>query len=415
MATIGTRGASRPTRQEGSRPGAAAVSESNVLRVPPSRTILASVQCMLWGRSAGRCQFDNCNKVLSVAPATRETRNIAEKAHIYAFSAGGPRASEDWPDELLNDVSNLLLVCHDCHVLIDRADGPQRYTAEHLLDMKRRHERRIQIATGVAAGLDSHVLTYATSVGLNHALPAFRDAADAMFPRHFPASTDGIDLGTRGGSQHDHNDAFWAEQRRELAYAFNRQVREPAGRGSLAHLSIFALAPQPLLIQLGALVGDILPADTYQRHREPAGWSWPIDPPPVPAFVVSEPPVASSGPPALVLSVSATITPERITRVLGENAAIWTVTVPEPHNDVVKTPAMVSEFRRCMRRLLDRIKAAHGHTTPVHVFPALPVSLAVELGRVRMPKADVPWHLYDEQQSRGGFMRAFILESETSQ
>jgi allophanate hydrolase subunit 2 len=26
-----------------------------------------------------------------------------------------------------------------------------------------------------------------------------------------------------------------------------------------------------------------------------------------------------------------------------------------------------------------------------------------------MPKADAPWILYDEQQSRGGFIRAFTI------
>jgi len=367
---------------------------------------------MLWGRAAGRCQFNNCNRVLSYSPATRETRNVAEKAHIYAFSTGGPRAKNDRPDGWLNKIDNLLLVCHDCHVIIDKDDGPERYTAERLMDMKRRHEQRIEIATEVAPGMDSHVLTFGTYIGENQVLPVFRDAAAAMFPERFPAK-DMIELGTRSGSQRDHDDAFWTEQRRDLIYQFDRQVRTPTERRDIAHLSIFALAPQPLLIQLGVLIGDIIPSDTFQRHREPPGWNWPTDTVDHPAFTISEPPHDCHGVPALVLAVSATVTLDRITRVVGNDVAMWTVTVPAPHNDIVKARAMVAGFRACMRPLLDRIKARHGHTTPIHIFPVLPVSLAIELGRVRMPKADTPWHLYDEQQSRGGFVRAFTLDSNT--
>ncbi|HEY0971317.1 MAG TPA: SAVED domain-containing protein [Gemmatimonadales bacterium] len=371
------------------------------------------MQNLLWGRAAGRCQFQNCNRLLSRSPASKETRNLAEKAHIYAFSRGGPRASDDWPKALLNDVENLLLVCHDCHVTIDEADGPKLYTAALLMDMKRRHEQRIEVATDVAPDHDSHVLTYGTHIGHHQALPTFRDAAAALFPARFPASTSVIELGPRSGSQRDRDDAFWREQRRELEYQFERQVRTPMERGEIAHLSVFALAPQPLLIHLGVLLGDITPADTYQRHREPPGWGWPLGASATLPFEVSTPP-ASRGVPALVLSVSATITPERITRVLGQDAVIWSVTVPAPHNDIVKSPAALREFRQTLRSLLDRMKAQHGHTTPVHVFPALPVSLAVELGRVRMPKADAPWELYDEQQERGGFVRAFTLAPETA-
>ena len=51
------------------------------------------------------------------------------------------------------------------------------------------------------------------------------------------------------------------------------------------------------------------------------------------------------------------------------------------------------------RRTLDAIKACHGEDRTMHVFPALPVSAAVELGRVLMPKADVPCLVYDRNHN----------------
>lgn len=375
-----------------------------------TRDLSRHVENLLWGRAAGRCEFQGCNRDLTRAPATHATRNLAEKAHIYAFSPGGPRADHGWPRARVNDVGNLLLVCHDCHVIIDREDGPDVYTAARLVEMKRHHEQRTHVATGIAPNLKSHVLTYGTFVGAHQALPTFTDAAAALFPSRVPATATMIELGPRTGSQRDHDEAFWTEQRRELQYEFDRQVRTPIERGEITHLSVFAIAPQPLLLQLGVLLGDITPVDTFQRHREPPTWTWPADASPSPIVITA--PERATGVPALVLSVSAAITTDRITRVLGDDTAVWSVTVPAPNNDVVKARRTLVDFRQAVRPLFNRIKAQHGHATPVHVFPALPVSFALELGRVRMPKADAPWVLYDEQQSRGGFVAAFILNAE---
>ena len=178
-------------------------------------------------------------------------------------------------------------------------------------------------------------------------------------------------------------------------------------RGDVDHLSVFAIAPQALLILLGTLLGDIVPADVYQRHREPATWRWPDTAPPV-AFEVHKP-TRTGGPPALVVALSATVVPDRITAVLGPDAAIWTVTTPIPHNDLIKSREHLAELRSLFRSLFDQIKAIYGASIPLHIFPACAVSTAIELGRVRMPKADMPWEIYDEIRSRGGFIPALTI------
>lgn len=104
---------------------------------------------------------------------------------------------------------------------------------------------------------------------------------------------------------------------------------------------------------------------------------------------------------ALKLGVSATITDDRIERVLGPETAIWSLCAENPHNDIVRRPDDQSAYRSALRRLFDRIKARHGHNTPVHVFPALPASLGVETGRVWMPKADPELRIYDQQRDVG--------------
>jgi hypothetical protein len=65
----------------------------------------------------------------------------------------------------------------------------------------------------------------------------------------------------------------------------------------------------------------------------------------------------------------------------------------------------LSSWRRLLCLKFDEIKAVCGSNTEIHLFPALPVSAAIETGRVWMPKADLPLVIWDENRSHGGFLR----------
>jgi hypothetical protein len=228
-----------------------------------------------------------------------------------------------------------------------------------------------------------------------------------MFPARYPADDKAIELATVNSSFTDRKSVFWDVEKQELISKFKYKVRDRLALGDISHLSIFALAPQPLLILLGSLLTDIPQADVYQLHREPQGWIWPKTGEVIPLTVTG--PSRTTGTPALVLSLSAPIASDRIKAVLGESVSIWTVTIAQPHNDFVKSREQLASFRSLIRPLLDEIKAQHGQTTPLHIFPAVPVSLAVELGRVRMPKAHAPWRIYDQVNELGGFVPALNI------
>lgn len=166
-------------------------------------------------------------------------------------------------------------------------------------------------------------------------------------------------------------------------------MRGRVERQEIRHPSLFALAPQPRLIELGRLLCGIVPAVVHQRHREPASWRWASNGPPI-IFQFTEPDVGQSGPIALKLGVSATVTGARLQAVLGADAAIWSLCADQPHNDILRRLVDQAAFRRELRRRYDRIKAWHGEGSLLHVFPALHGSLAVEAGRVWMPKSDIP-------------------------
>jgi hypothetical protein len=86
----------------------------------------------------------------------------------------------------LNDVSNLLLVCHDCHKTIDQDDG-RRYPADLLIASKQQHEEWVRIATEIEPNRRSHVLLYGGKIGEEDSPLQAGSAFEAMFPDWFPA------------------------------------------------------------------------------------------------------------------------------------------------------------------------------------------------------------------------------------
>jgi hypothetical protein len=372
-----------------------------------TRRVPVPVQCMLWGRTAGRCEFAGCNQSLWKSRVTQEQVNIAEKAHIYSFRSGGTRGNQGVAAGDLHNLANLMLVCHGCHRKIDQKRDGGRYSVRVLQQMKAAHEQRIERVTGVAPEKTSHVLLYGANIGEHSSPLTYSETAPVLFPDRYPAIDRAIELSVRNRSLSDRDAGFWSSEAEDLCRKFDRHVRAPLAEGMVRHVSVFAIAPQPLLILLGTLLGDIVPSDVYQRHREPATWEWPLKSP-TPAFEFRHP-ANLAGPPALVFELSATVSVERIHRVLGADATIWSITVPSPHNDVTKSRHQLSEFRAVVRMALDQIKAAHGQRTILHIFPAMSVSLAVEFGRVRMPKADMPWQVYDQVNALGGFVPAIAV------
>jgi hypothetical protein len=314
---------------------------------------------MLWGGAAGRCEFAGCNRPLSFHPRTKETVNLAEAAHIIGFSEDGPRGERDLPEAILNDLTNLMLVCLMCHKLID--DNPSVYTVERLREMKEEHECRIETVGGIVPDRQSHILLYGANVGQHSSPVCYHKAACAMPPEWYPAHHAApIVLGLGNSARYDSDREFWEFESGQLRRMVEARVRPGLADGSIPHLSVFAMAPQPLLMLLGSLLSDIPSAEVYQLHREPPDWQWQEHPD---GFdYVLERPTRTMAVPALVLALSATIADDRIAAVLGPDVAIWRVTVPSADNDFLKSREQLQRFREVMRELLNEIKMRHGRT-----------------------------------------------------
>lgn len=93
---------------------------------------------LLYGVSGGRCSRCKC-ELISPETFRDEKAQIGKIAHIVAFSENGPRSDPNFPENMKNNYENLILLCPNCHDLIDQQ--PNHYNAKYLKKMKNDHEK----------------------------------------------------------------------------------------------------------------------------------------------------------------------------------------------------------------------------------------------------------------------------------
>lgn len=327
--------------------------------------------------------------------------NTAYIVHIVAETEGGPRGDPIRSPLLSDDPNNLMLMCDPHHRLIDREEL-HNYPEERLLGIKRESEERIELVTDIAPDRASQIVRYGATIGINESTIAFSKCKEAMVPTYYPVNRQPIDLAVTGLDLADSDPDYYQLQVKNLRRQFNSKIKGRIESQEVDHISIFALASIPLLIELGRLISDITPASVYQLHREPPGWGWAGNGGRI-EFDVGEP-AELFGQVALKIEISAQISNERITSVIGTDTSIWSIAAREPHNDVMRYNEDLSAFRKILRSQLSAIKSTCGEDVVINVFPAVPVSAAVELGRVWMPKADLPMIIFDQSRGVGGFV-----------
>jgi len=363
--------------------------------------IPAKIKTQLWTITAGRCQYENCNEPLWRDDMRMADMNRAYIAHIVADSPDGPRGDEIRSPILAKDIKNLMLMCDTHHRLID-IENEKEYPEERLLKMKRENEERVEMVTGIIPDSKTHILIYGANIGLQNTPLSYRETATAVLPTKYPRQSYPLEISLHNSSFYDDEHNYWILEAENLTRQVNQKILPQIIQDSINHLSIFALAPQPLLIKLGSLLTDLNTIDVFQRHREPVTWRWQEDST-FDNFEIIEP-NNCRGLPVLNISLSGTITEDRIRPLFAEPISIWTITHSEPNNDFLKSRKILSEFRKICRVFFDKVKARHGQDNLLHVFPAMPISAAIEFGRTRMPKADLGLIIYDQNNKKGGFI-----------
>jgi len=100
--------------------------------------ISAKTRKILWARSGNFCAICKRELIINATP-TDDDSIIAEECHIISSKTNGPRYDPAFPQEQIDEYSNLVILCRIHHKMID--DQKETYTADALRKIKIDHER----------------------------------------------------------------------------------------------------------------------------------------------------------------------------------------------------------------------------------------------------------------------------------
>lgn len=358
----------------------------------------------LWAAAAGRCCI--CNTSLLRDDMTGVEVKAGEKAHIVGISdePRSPRGRHPLPKSARNTAKNLILLCEKHHTEVDTR--PDLYTVEHIHELKRKFEERIFFLTSLSPERRTLVLRLIGNVHGQKLPDLSREQAreavlheEGRYPRFDLASSEhdySIDL---RDLTNEGETAYWAEATRRVQRRVGH-LDDLRREGAAGHVSVLALARIPILVTLGAGLGDAGDVTVYHRRND-AGWGWDPDAN-LPEFELVEHKVNpdDSG---VILMCSVTA-PVQIERVPEELAAISRYEIRPVHGacgpTVLDHPGALAAFRQAYRRFLSTLETAHPACDAIHLVPAVPADAAVALGQIRTPAANPSLRVYDLEGDR---------------
>lgn len=376
----------------------------------PSRKVPPRTQLFLYVRAGGRCEFDGCNRYLLEHHVTKAEGNFAEMAHIWAFSDGGPRANKEAAD--IHDISNLMLLCRECHKFVD--DRPAEFPAAVLRSHKKAHEDRVFQLTDTKPDRDTVAVVLRGKIAGKPVTITLAEVQKAIAPRYCgERCLFDIDL---TAFNDDPNEAYWKTTSHAIRARMGPFYDTKIDSKLPHHVSVFGLAPIPLLMVLGSLLSDKVPTTLYQRHRIGESWEWKDEG--VEAEFTTEILREGTDPKkaALLVSLSGVISLENLPSHVDTTHSVYHL-VPKnvkPDRTILDLEASLEAFRteyqRAMRLLVER----HPEIQSIDVFPAVPAPAAVAMGRDLLPKRDPVLVVFDFNKAVGGFVRTLEINANDS-
>jgi hypothetical protein len=90
---------------------------------------------------------------------------------------------------------------------------------------------------------------------------------------------------------------------------------------------------------------------------------------------------------------------------IDEKFFIYEITLAKgtPRPSYLRTREDLSRFKDVYEEARSSIRRDHGSLAALHIFPAVPVPVAVLCGRELLPKVDPALVVYDNDKNSGGF------------
>ncbi len=378
---------------------------------PRGRQVPAKTRLFLFTQAGGRCEFDGCNRYLLEHPLTRTVGVFAQMAHIFAFSDRGPRAVPSGSTAEKHALANLILLCPECHKLVD--DDPETYSASVLRKHKKAHEDRIFILTDTKPDRQTVAFVLRARIADQSVAISRADMEAAVAPRYL--GRDVVECNLTALRDQVGCD-YWQVSQDAIQRAAAGLYTGTFDGGPARHVSVFALAPIPLLVFLGTQLSSKVPTSMFQRHRDSEDWKWKTRGEAVSFQMRQLRKGTQTDRLALLLSLSG---PIEATDLPAEIDARYTITEiapasQRPSPNVLRLEATFHAFRTEFMATVRQLVARHQGLRAIDLFPAVPAPVATAVGRDLLPKRDPSLRVYDYNKRAGGFSLALeVNQNET--
>jgi SMODS-associated and fused to various effectors sensor domain len=374
-----------------------------------SRAIPPKTSLFLYTKAGGRCEFDKCNRYLLEHHLTGTEGNFAEKAHIWAFQENGPRGKILGRPKNINNISNLILLCAECHHLIDVVE-PKKYTVTILKEYKAKHEKRIFHLTSLSKSESAIPLMLRGRIDNKIIDISDAEMQEASVFCHLDFRNK-IDIDLTSISD-EAEVSFWDICKKMIDREVERLYQIKPSAESKLRISIFALAPIPLLIYLGSKLSDKMEVDLYQRHRFPESWNWKDN---LDKNVYSHKCLVKGEKlksVILLINLCGENKYDDIPNNLVKGNTIYEITI----DNKLRTPLCLDtlddldNFKVKYIETISIIRQNHPSLETIHLFPAVPAPVAVIIGRSRLSKVDPAIEVYDRDKRVGIFVKTLEIK-----
>ncbi|MFD5853288.1 SAVED domain-containing protein [Cytobacillus pseudoceanisediminis] len=334
------------------------------------RQLSAAEDYHLWVACGGICSFEDCNKRL-IQSTEGSLINVGEKAHIIGHAENSARheymEEYGYTQEMLENVSNLMLMCHEHHKWIDGHATRSLFPPDRLFKMKEEHEKKVASWSEFKKKKSIAIIHKRLGgplIDIEYAGESPFILLDAVEDQieFIDFSTDGWEEGKRSNER--------------LYKKFVEKIKEK--KANVAE--VFPLSPIPLLIHFGSLLTDTVPYSIYQFDREAGLW-------------VSDNPGAKkeveltcakytkrNNELAVLISVSGIIKASAVNEVLENEYDTLEFVINDPGLKRVLYREDVLFIQSRVKEEVEKLLQTQDYNK-IHLFYAGPAGLAIELGR----------------------------------
>lgn len=347
--------------------------------------IKESVRNALWARTAGRCTICN-RRLLGDQRTYLHSALLAELAHNIGATGGdgSPRGKDNDGVDNTEAEENLLLLCHDCHKIIDDPDHIDFFPPEKLRQIKESFERRIEMVTESGGLTRTAALRIGCLIRGSLAMASQREIAETLLAVNYLGLVETQRSGdftcringSAGGR------GFWDAAQQSIDDAM-AQVQQAVDSGDVEHISVFAIAPVPLLVYLGWHLDDKTPTRLFQKHRDQfVGWSWSDQGEPVKFEVASSDEDTSAEDLVLVCALTSEVNRAALPAAVDGVPVIEVRPVGDsPRPTLLSHEQSLANFAEQWRTALATAEARFPNAKRWHLVASAPITASIEVGR----------------------------------